>query len=170
MSNKDKIITLILLLSLSIILFIQFGRKESTAISGEDIYNALELKNCYRIHIPSYEYIKDGKLKGEENDYVITEKKEINDISIIIKDIDSHAVEVKKYIPGVFETTTHQIYFYIKGSYAVSTKYSVITNELLFIDTEKLEQLTNSSTFNQKVLLVKMDDRFKEVFNELINQ
>lgn len=161
-------ITIITLIGFLLIKAIfQNNNNQSEEITGQDIYNDLDLEKVSEISIHSLHHVDQGKLKGEDKWYLLKKSEDKEIINIIIDYIRKSKVKIKKNVMSSYPSiNTHYFIFDIdKRLDNVRANYSLKENKLSIRNPHFSNELIkwDGSPFNTKVVIIKLDDEFKEI-------
>lgn len=144
--------------------FVKIENSRNEKITGEDIYYRLKLDKCYTMHILFYDIIEDGKLIKAKMPISIKDYTVLSNFTNMIK--NSNSISLSKVFLG---EESHTFEFIIKGSMNTNMKYSIKTNQLIVnygrILSDSVKPLSIEYAY---VLIVDMDQEFKDYFKEII--
>ncbi|AGB40345.1 hypothetical protein Halha_0337 [Halobacteroides halobius DSM 5150] len=156
--NKKQIIVLVLIvmISLTIYLTLNYSINKTTSMNNKKIYSKLKLDKCNGIYIGNLFYRNNEKMK---KNYAIKDKKKIENI---LKFIRHAKIEIKNHTFKAYPPITHQLNFTIEGRMnTIFARYSLETNQLLILDEEFPDDIDKSGLFG-KMIIFKLDSKFKE--------
>ena len=160
-------ITIITSIGFLIVKYVSQESKQADKITGQDIYNDLDLGKVDKISIHSFKYIENGEIKGDK-DYLIENDKDKKVINMLTSAIKNSQINIKENSTQNLPKATHSVVFYSNNMFNnISTNYSLQTNQLLISDKNFSEDLIESSKlpFSTQVVIIKLDDDFKEIMN-----